>query len=99
MKYLIEKDKKRREIFAKYENLRICLRALSKDLRLPYSVRLLYRIRLSEFYKNASKTRIKNRCVISGRGRGVFRFFRMSRLQIRDNSIKGLLYGIRRSSW
>jgi len=99
MKYLIEKDKKRREIFAKYENFRICLRALSKDLRLPYSVRLLYRVRLAEFYKNASKTRIKNRCVISGRGRGIFRFFRMSRLQIRDTSIKGLLYGIRRSSW
>lgn len=99
MKYLVEKDKRKRRIFEKYEKQRLCLKALSKDSRLPLSLRLLYKLKLQMFKKNSSKTRIKNRCVFTGRARSTIRFFRMSRLQVRDLYIKGLLYGVRKSSW
>jgi ribosomal protein S14 len=95
----VEKDKRKRRIFEKYEKQRLCLKALCKDNRLPLSLRLLYKLKLQMFKKNSSKTRIKNRCVFTGRARSTIRFFRMSRLQVRDLYVKGLLYGVRKSSW
>jgi len=99
MKYLIEKDKKRRKIFEFFEKKKLVLKALSVDKRLPASLRLFYKMELHSFKRNASATRIKNRCVITGRGRGVLKYFKMSRLQVRDTFFKGLLYGVRKSSW
>ena len=99
MKYLVEKDKRRREMFERLEKKRICLKALSLDKRLNLSIRLLYKIKLNSLKRNASRTRIKNRCVFTGRARSTIRYFRMSRLQVRDLYIKGLLYGVRKSSW
>jgi ribosomal protein S14 len=99
MKYLLEKDKKRRLIFLKYEKQRVCLKALAKDKRLSLSVRLLYKMKLNLYNKNSSKTRIKNRCVTTGRARGVIRYFRMSRLEVRQLALKGFLNGLRKASW
>jgi small subunit ribosomal protein S14 len=99
MKYLVEKDKRRRKLFEEFEKEKLCIKSFSVDKRLSLSTRLLYKLKLNEFSKNASKTRIKNRCVTTGRGRGVLKFFRMSRLEVRDLNLKGLLYGIRKASW
>lgn len=99
MKYLVEKDKKRRFIFESFEKERVSLKALSKDKRLPPTVRLLYKLKLLEYVKNASLTRINNRCISSGRRRGILREFRMSRLEVRQLQLKGFLYGVRKSSW
>lgn len=99
MKYLVEKDKRRRFLFEKNEKKILCLRALWKEKRLPFSLRLFYKFKLNRFRKNFSKTRINNRCVLTGRGRGILKFFRMSRLQIREAHWRGFLYGIRKASW
>lgn len=99
MKYLVQKDNKKRILFEKYEKQKNCLKALSKDKRLPLFSRLLYKMELNSFTKNSSRTRIKNRCNITGRARGVLRHFRMSRLEVRQLQLKGFLYGIRKSSW
>jgi ribosomal protein S14 len=99
MKYLLEKDKNKRNTFYKYEKHKICLKALSKDKRLPATFRLLYKLKLNLYVKNSSKTRIKNRCVTTGRARGVLRYFKMSRLEVRQLALRGLLYGVRKSSW
>lgn len=100
MKYLIVKDKKRRIFFEQEEIKRISLKILSKDKRIKKLNRFLFRLKLSDFFKkNMSKTRIKNRCLFTGRGRSTFRYFRMSRLHIRELGLRGLLYGIRKSSW
>jgi small subunit ribosomal protein S14 len=99
MKYLVEKDKLRRYLFEKFEKKRLCLKALSLDKRLDLSSRLFFKMKLNLLKKNGSKTRIKNRCVFTGRGRSVIRYFRMSRLQVRDLYMKGVLHGVRKSSW
>jgi len=49
--------------------------------------------------KNTSKVRIKNRCIITGRGRSVYKLFRMSRLQIKDLAYYNLIPGLKHSSW
>ena len=99
MKYLIEKDRHRRQLVYEFEKKRLSLKALSRDHRLPLGLRIVYRLFLSNFVRNASRTRVKNRCTVTGRSRGVFRFFRLSRLQVRETHLRGLLYGIRKASW
>jgi small subunit ribosomal protein S14 len=49
--------------------------------------------------KNASPVRLKNRCQITGRGKGYMRFFAMSRLQFRDMALAGKIPGVRKASW
>ena len=49
--------------------------------------------------KNAAHTRIKNRCIISGRSKGVYRFCKLSRIRIRELAGKGLLTGVTKASW
>ena len=99
MKYLKEKDIKNRYVVRKNEMQLILLRALSKDKRLPLTQRLIFRMQMLDLSKRSFSTRLKNRCLISGRGRGVLRDFKMSRLQVRDMGFRGLLYGIRKASW
>ena len=99
MKYLNEKDIKNRYVVRKNEMQLILLRALSKDKRLPLTQRLIFRMQMLDLSKRSFSTRLKNRCLISGRGRGVLRDFKMSRLQVRDMGFRGLLYGIRKASW
>ena len=99
MKYLLEKDKKRRLIFQKYEKKKLILKVLSKDKRLDEFSRLLFRIKLSQYPKNASKTRVVNRCLSTGRAHGISRFFKMSRIEMRQYLLRGYLYGIKKASW
>ncbi len=99
MKYLKEKDIKNREYVRQNEMQLILLRALSKDRRFSLTERLVFRMEMLDLNKRAFSTRLKNRCLISGRGRGVLRDFKMSRLQVRDFGFRGLLYGIRKASW
>jgi len=54
---------------------------------------------LQKLPKNASPVRIKNRCAISGRGRGYMRFFGLSRIQFREMARRGEIPGVKKSSW
>jgi ribosomal protein S14 len=99
MKYLLQKDKKRRQLFEKFESERLIMLALSKDKRLPLLKRIAIGLNLLNYTKDVSKSRIKNRCVITGRARSVVRDFKMSRIQIRELSLRGTLYGVRKASW
>ena len=54
---------------------------------------------LDELPKNSSKTRLKNRCQISGRPRGYVRYFGISRIALRDMALDGKIPGLRKASW
>jgi small subunit ribosomal protein S14 len=54
---------------------------------------------LNELPHNSSKVRIRNRCVLTGRARAVWRSFRISRIQLRKLALEGVLIGVKRSSW
>ena len=92
-------DKKRRAKFKQYESKRIHLLSLIHDESLPLNLRLIYTARLAELPRSSSKTRIRNRCILTGRGRGVYSYFRLSRIALRDLASKGYLSGITKSSW
>ena len=92
-------DKRRRAKVNQYESKRLHLLSVIHDESLPLNMRLIYTARLAALPRAGSKTRIRNRCVLTGRGRGVYSYFRLSRIALRDLASQGLLSGITKSSW
>ncbi|ODR98626.1 30S ribosomal protein S14 [Methyloceanibacter methanicus] len=96
---MIERDKKRRRLAKKYEARRARLKAIAADQSIPAEERFAARLKLAEIPRNASPTRIHNRCDLTGRPRGYYRKLRMSRIALRDLASNGLIPGMVKSSW
>jgi len=99
MKAIQERDKKRRKILNKYEKKRILLKKIKLEENLPYEIQILVQKSLEKLPKNSSKTRINNRCIISGRSKGRISAFLISRLKFRKIALNRDLNGINKSSW
>lgn len=95
----IQRDKKRRFLFLNNELKRLELRTLIQDLKISKDVRYKTLRELNKLPRNSSKVRIKNRCILTGRGHSVYRFCSLSRLKFRELASQGLLMGITKSSW
>ena len=61
--------------------------------------RFAAQMKLSELPRNSSKTRIRNRCELTGRPRAFYRKFRLSRIAIRELASNGQIPGMTKSSW
>ena len=99
MKSWIERDKKRRQLVAKYELKRLQLKSIVNSVALPTEIRREATLKLAKLPRNSSKVRIRNRCVLTGRSRGVYRQFKISRILFRELALTGLLPGVKKSSW
>ena len=73
--------------------------AIIRDLSLSSKIRFRSVQRLNLLDRNGSKTRLRNRCIATGRGRGVYRFCKLSRISFREMASQGLLMGVYKSSW
>jgi|TARA_B110000967_G_scaffold188708_1_gene211791 small subunit ribosomal protein S14 len=93
------KDAQKRAIFARLEHTRIMLRALLKDRSLPQSVRFHMSMELNTLPRKSTKTKINNRCVSTGRAKGVYRLFKCSRICMRELVAMGALPGVKKASW
>lgn len=98
-KSAIEKNSKRRRLVAKYAGKRAALKAMARDASLPPEERFKARLKLNELPKNGAATRLRNRCAVSGRPRGYYRKFGISRIALRELGSKGQLPGVVKSSW
>ena len=95
----IVKNEKRRILAEKFEPLRKKLRKQQSDTNLSPQERLSASIKLQKLPKSASRCRVVNRCRITGRARGNFKKFGLSRLMFRKMAHEGLLPGVIKSSW
>ncbi len=95
----IEKNKRRRRLVAKYATKRDALKATARDSSLPQEERFAARLKLAALPRNSAKIRIRNRCDLTGRPRGFYRKFRMSRIALRELASAGLVPGVVKSSW
>lgn len=95
----IEKNKRRRRLVDQYAEKRAMLKAMAKDQTLPPEDRFKARLKLNELPKNSSKIRVRNRCAVTGRPRGYYRKFGVSRIALRELGSKGQLPGVVKSSW
>lgn len=99
MKYLINKDKKRRNLFKKYELKRLYLKYIIYNNNILKHIRINAMILLNKLPKDSSSVRIHNRCIITGRSRSIYRDFKISRIILRNYAHNGSLPGITKSSW
>ncbi len=98
MKARILKDKKKRKLVCKYERKRLVFKSIVRDEKLPDMVRWRASLKLARLPKSSSKVRIRNRCVVTGRPRGVYRHSRISRVVLRDLASMGSMKGVSKSS-
>ena len=93
------KDLKKRKLYAKYELQRLKLLALIQDLAVADKIKAQCVRQLNDLPRNSSLGRVRNRCLLTGRGRAVYRFCRLSRIKVRELASSGSITGLRKSSW
>ena len=95
----IQKNLNRRNIVIKFNAKRQSLKKeiMKKDLSIEERFKL--QSKLNELPRDSSKIRVRNRCKLTGRARGVYRKFGLSRIKIRELSMSGALPGVAKSSW
>ncbi len=95
----IEKNKKRQRLVRKYAARRAKLKAIAKDRSLPPEERFNARLKLAQMPRNGAAVRIQRRCEMTGRPRGVYRKFGLSRIAVRELASHGQIPGMVKSSW
>ena len=95
----IQKNNLRYKLIKKYDSKRKELKTRIKDKKLSLEERIAYQNKLNDLPRNSSSIRHRNRCELTGRSRGVYRKFGLSRIKIRELSMSGDLPGVVKSSW
>lgn len=95
----IQRDKTKRAIVSRYELKRLELSTIIHDLSFSKDVRYESLQELNKLPRQSSQIRVRNRCVITGRGHSVLRFCGLSRLKFRELASQGRLMGITKASW
>ena len=95
----VEREKRRRRLVAQYSNRRAALRAAVRDASLAPDERFAASLKLAAMPRNGAKVRLRNRCEVSGRPRGYYRKFRLSRIALRELASRGQVPGVVKASW
>ena len=96
---LINRDRKRRNTVKKFSAKRAALMAIINDQKLSPEDRYEARLRLQKLPRDASPVRLRNRCALTGRPRGVYRKFGLGRSKLRDIAMRGEIPGVIKASW
>lgn len=95
----VENNNKRRRMVENKKATRLRLGEIIRDRSTSFEDRLAAVHKLAEMPRNSSKVRIRNRCVLTGRPRGFYRKFGMSRIALRELASAGFLPGVTKASW
>jgi small subunit ribosomal protein S14 len=95
----VNKNEARKKLVAKTASKLAKLKAKANDTSVDETERLIARLKMAELPRNGNPTRIRNRCELTGRSRGYYRKFRLSRIMLREMGNKGLIPGLTKSSW
>lgn len=98
-KSAIERNKKRERLAKQYASRRARLKAIAKDESQSPEERFNARLKLAELPRNSSPNRQRLRCQLSGRPRGNYRKFKLSRIAVRDLASVGQIPGMVKASW
>jgi small subunit ribosomal protein S14 len=98
-KAMIEREKKRQRLVAKYAAKRAALKEIINDESKPMEERFRASLKLAELPRNSSATRLHNRCQLTGRPHAYYRKLKVSRIALRDLGSNGQAPGMVKSSW
>jgi len=96
---MVEREKRRAKLVKKYAARRAQLKELIRSPKTSPEARATAQVRLQSLPRDASPTRQRNRCAITGRSRGVYRKFGLSRVKIREVAMRGEIPGLAKASW
>jgi small subunit ribosomal protein S14 len=97
-KSMIEREKKRIKLYKKYEGRRIELLQEYNNTK-DFNLKLEIHFKIQKLPRNSSKIRIRNRCWKTGRPRGYYRDFGLSRHVLREMAHQCLIPGVKKASW
>ena len=95
----IQKNLFRQKLIKKFKSKREVLKSKIKNKDISLEERIAYQNKLNDLPRNGSSIRHRNRCEITGRPRGNYRKFGLSRIKLRELSMSGDLPGVVKSSW
>ena len=95
----INKNERRKQLVKQYAAKFEKLKAIADDESRDEGERLIARLKMAELPRNANPTRQRNRCVLTGRPRGVFRKFGLCRNKLREIAFRGEVPGMTKASW
>jgi small subunit ribosomal protein S14 len=95
----VEKNNRRFKLAKQGAPRRARLKAIARDREAPPEERFAAQLKLSELPRNSSATRVRNRCSLTGRPRGFYRKFKLSRIAVRELASAGEIPGMLKSSW
>ncbi len=98
-KSMINKNERRRKMAKNKEATRAALKAKIMDKETSMEERFDAVMKLAKMPRNSAKDRIKNRCEVTGRPRGFYRKFKLSRIALRELASAGQIPGVIKSSW
>jgi len=96
---VINRNEKRRKTVKKFAVKRAALLAIINDFKQPEDERMAARMQLQQLPRNASPTRVRNRCKLTGRPRGVYSKFGLGRNKLREIAMRGEIPGMTKASW
>jgi small subunit ribosomal protein S14 len=96
---LTNREQKRRKTVKKFAAKRAQLMSMVNDQKMSPEDRYEARLRLQKLPRNASPVRLRNRCALTGRPRGVYRKFGLGRSKLRDIAMRGEIPGVIKASW
>ena len=95
----IQRNLKRIKLVKKFLKKRENLKKIINNKKIPLEERFAAQLKLAKLPRNSAKTRIRNRCEITGRSHGVYRKLKISRIALRDLASKGKIPGMTKSTW
>ncbi len=98
-KAMVVKNNRRKKLSEKALPLRKELRAKVKNQKLSDDERYEAQLKLQKLPRNSCENRVRNRCELTGRPRGYYRAFGLSRIQFRELALRGMIPGVTKSSW
>ena len=96
---VINRNNKRRATVKKFAAKRAALLAIINNAKLSDEERMAARLKMQQLPRNASPSRVRNRCALTGRSRGVYRKFGLGRNKLRDIAMRGEIPGLTKASW
>jgi len=96
---MVEREKRRAQLVKKYATKRAQLKEIIRSPKSTPEQRLAAQLSLTQQPRDASRNRQRNRCQITGRSRGVYRKFGLSRAKIRELAMRGEIPGLGKASW
>jgi len=95
----VNRDEKRKRLIAKHRDTRAQLRTRLNDANVSIEEKLEIQEQFAKLPRNSCPTRLTRRCVITGRSHAVYRKFGLSRIMLREMTLRGELPGMKKSSW